>query len=96
MVCQCWSNRIARLPDVSALPYPSLSDAYSADSEFDDSYSDHYLDSSSNLFNDLDSSLDSHLDDERFTERKVALNDTTLRLQALIYEQLVFERGDAV
>lgn len=80
---------IARLPDVSALPYPSLSDAYSADSEFDDSYSDHYLDSSSNLDNDLDSSLDSHLDDERFTERKVALNDTTLRLQALIYEQLV-------
>lgn len=76
---------IARLPDAAALPYPSISDAYSADSEFDDSYSDRYLDSNSNL----DSSLDSHLDGERVTERKAALNDTTLRLQALIYEQLV-------
>lgn len=80
---------IARLPDAAALPYPNISDAYSADSEFDDSYSDRYLDSSSDLDNDLDSSLDSHLDDERVTERKAALNDTTLRLQALIYEQLV-------
>ena len=59
---------IARLPDAAALPYPSLSDAYSADSEFDDSYSDRYLDSNSNLDNDLDN----HLDDERFTERKAA------------------------
>ena len=57
---------IARLPDAAALPYPSLSDAYSADSEFDDSYSDHYLDSSS----DLDNDLDNHLDDERDVARE--------------------------
>ncbi|HCT73415.1 MULTISPECIES: hypothetical protein [Psychrobacter] len=66
---------IARLTDAAALPYPNIStNAYLADSEFDDGYSD--------------SDLDSHLDDDRFTERKAALNETTLRLQALIYEQL--------
>ena len=72
---------IARLPDASALPYPNMPNAYLADSEFDDGYSDCYLES--------DSDLDSHLDDERFIKRKAAVNETTLRLQALIYEQLV-------
>ncbi|MGP5203034.1 hypothetical protein ACTXKB_09770 [Psychrobacter aquimaris] len=66
---------ITRLTDAAALPYPNIStNAYLADSEFDGGYSD--------------SDLDSHLNEERFTERKAALNETTLRLQALIYEQL--------
>ena len=68
---------IKNLPDIDSLPYRYMSDEYARYTDFEDGFTNEPIDN------------EAFAEEHRYSERATALNDTTLRLYALIQEQLV-------
>ena len=68
---------IKNLPDIDSLPYRYMSDESARYTGFEDGFANEPIDN------------EAFAEEHRYSERTTALNDTTLRLYALIQEQLV-------